>query len=265
MKLIVGRGWMGSQRYNDFAEEVKTNLRFIRSRSSEQFLDEVRASCLSRKIVIPKAESFWRAQIGCELEEITEAETDIEGEDIAEVYPRQRPFGCDRMKPIPNWRGEGRSNPRGIPALYLATTPDTAMAEVRPWIGAMISVAQLVTERDLNIIDCSKYHAREHLVGLFGDQTKSREDGIWMAIDRAFATPVNKDDEAKDYIPTQVLAELFKAGGYDGVRYKSLLSEDGLNIALFNLDHAKVKNCSIFRLDSIQFKFSDTGSKVCFG
>jgi hypothetical protein len=62
-----------------------------------------------------------------------------------------------------------------------------------------------------------------------------------------------------------VLAELFKAEGYDGVVYKSLLSDDGLNVALFNLEHANVMNCSLFRLDSIQFKFGETGSQVFFG
>jgi RES domain-containing protein len=42
------------------------------------------------------------------------------------------------MKPIPKWQGEGRANPRGIPVLYLATHRETALAEVRPWIGAVI-------------------------------------------------------------------------------------------------------------------------------
>jgi RES domain-containing protein len=168
------------------------------------------------------------------------------------------------MKPISNWQGEGRANPRGIPVLYLATDRDTALAEVRPWIGAVISVALLVTERELNVIDCSKYHARDSILDVFDDHTKSRADGIWVAIDRAFATPVNKEDEAKDYIPTQVLADLFKAEGYDGLVYKSLLSDDGFNIALFNLNDAMVINCGLSKLDSIDFKFTDTGTHVYF-
>lgn len=85
-----------------------------------------------------------------------------------------------------------------------------------------------------------------------------------MAIDRAFATPVNKEDEAKDYIPTQVLAELFKAEGYNGVAYKSLLSDDGYNIALFNLNDATAEYCSLFRLDTIRFEFSETGTPIFF-
>jgi hypothetical protein len=72
--------------------------------------------------------------------------------------------------------------------------------------------------------------------------SSTRVDGIWIAIDQAFATPVSKADEAREYIPTQIIAELFKSAGYDGLVYKSLLSEDGFNLALFNLDVADVIN-----------------------
>jgi hypothetical protein len=123
-------------------------------------------------MVIPKGSVFWRARLGCDSVEVTREETDI-----TVVYPEDRPYGRDGMKPIPNWQGEDRSNPRGIPALYLATTRDTALAEVRPWVGATISVAQLVIESELNVIDCSKYHARENFIDVVDDPTKSREDG----------------------------------------------------------------------------------------
>ena len=53
---------------------------------------------------------------------------------------------------------EGRVNPRGISYLYLATNLKTAVAEIRPWIDAKISVGEFVTVRPLTIIDCTKYH-----------------------------------------------------------------------------------------------------------
>jgi hypothetical protein len=170
------------------------------------------------------------------------------------------------MKPIPNWQGEGRANPRGIPSLYIATSADTALAEIRPWIGATITVARLQLERDLTVIDCSKFQSKwGGFLSIIGDKTKSLEDGIWTAIDRAFATPVSKEDESKDYIPTQILAELFKSEGYDGIVYKSLLSPDGLNLALFNLNDAKVVHCELYKLDSISFSASRTGTATFFG
>src|SRR4051812_18893995 len=98
-----GPAWIGWQNYNDFSEAVKNTLRFVRSRTSEQFLDEVRGSCATRKMTIPKGSIFWRARLGCEWEEVTEQEPDI-----TVVYPKERPYGRDGMKPIPNWQGEGR-------------------------------------------------------------------------------------------------------------------------------------------------------------
>ena len=46
-----------------------------------------------------------------------------------------------------------------------------------------------------------------------------------------------------DYVPTQVIAELYKSEGYDGIAYKRAFGDDGYNIAVFNLDDARVKSC----------------------
>lgn len=46
------------------------------------------------------------------------------------------------MKPLRDKASEGRANPKGIPYLYLATTKEAPMSEVRPWIGSDISVGQ---------------------------------------------------------------------------------------------------------------------------
>ena len=189
----LGPAWIGWESYNDFATSVKSGLRYVRSKASEQFLAEIRASCATRRLVIPQKKIFWRARLGCEYEQVTTTHPDI-----TVVHDEERPYKQEGMKPIPNWQGEGRANPRGIPSLYLATTRDTALSEVRPWLGATISVAQL-----------QKYHSMDSMVGVFRDHTKTVEDGIWIAIDRAFAEPVSKEDEARDYLPTQIIAELF--------------------------------------------------------
>jgi hypothetical protein len=74
---LFGPAWAGWQSYNDFAESVKTELRFVRSKLSEQFLAEVRASCLTRKVTIPKDKALWRARLGCEHEDVTTHDPDI--------------------------------------------------------------------------------------------------------------------------------------------------------------------------------------------
>jgi hypothetical protein len=248
------KGWM---RYQIFAESVKNNLRYVRSKGVNDFLERVLNTCGDRTIKIPKGKISWRARRGNASELVFD-----KYDDIQVSWDKDEPYSAKEMKPIPNWQSEGRANPRGIPYLYLATSPDTALAEVRPWIGSKISLGQFQVCRDLNVIDCSKHHSLEKTTGLLGDETRSLEDGIWVAIDQAFATPVTRDDEGGEYIPTQIIAEMFKCEGFNGIVYKSLLSADGLNLVLFDLNDADLANCALYRADSIRFDFQPLGSKA---
>ncbi len=250
------RGWT---RYSLFAESVTTGLRYVRDNLASSFLEDVLVSCEGRKLSISKGRIYWRARLGCEIDNIVYHYGDI---DV--ITPEERPYKESEMKPIPNWQIEGRANSHGIPCLYLATTRDTALSEIRPWIDATISVAELVITRDLNIIDCSKHHAKQSAIEILGDTTRSEADGMWLAIDQAFAKPVSQQ-ETKEYLPTQIIAELFKSKGFDGIWYKSLLSDDGFNLALFNLDDAKVISCGLWKATSIRFDFRSTGKAYFVG
>ena len=55
----------------------------------------------------------------------------------------------------PSKVGEGRANRKGIAFLYLASNPDTAMAEMRPWVESLVTVAAFKVARDCRVIDCS--------------------------------------------------------------------------------------------------------------
>ncbi|WP_407112419.1 RES family NAD+ phosphorylase [Bradyrhizobium sp. LMG 9283] len=250
-----GPAWQGWHSYDQFVQSVKSDLRYVRSPSANGFLDEVLASCPSRKLTIPKDRIFWRARLGCEWQEVEQTDGEITA-----VVEEDRPYRAEGMKPIPNWQSEGRANPRGIPCLYVADDRDTALAEVRPWIGATISLAQLQVNRELTVIDCSRHHAKGSFVKVIGKSDLTRDDGIWIAIDQAFATPVSKDVEAREYVATQILAELFKAAGFDGIVYKSLLTDKGYNLALFNLADADVINCGLYSTNSIRFDFRESGN-----
>ncbi|WP_424666577.1 RES family NAD+ phosphorylase [Candidatus Binatus sp.] len=69
------------------------------------------------------------------------------------------------MVPLSDRAREGRVNPKGIPCLYLATHKDTALSEVRPGKGSLISVAQFQTCRDLTIINVTTHRRPKHLYG----------------------------------------------------------------------------------------------------
>jgi hypothetical protein len=84
----------------------------------------------------------------------------------------------------------------------------------------------------------------------------ARETANWAAIDRAFARPVTVDDSVAGYEPTQILAELFKSEGFEGIAYRSSLG-DGHNIALFDLDAAELHGCMLMTVDKVRLEVSE--------
>jgi hypothetical protein len=198
---------------------------------------------------VPQGQSYWRAQIGYAVK------------NIDDISYEQQPFPPERMMPDYKLSGDGRVNPKGIAVLYLASTDKTAMAEVRPWKKAEISCARFVVARPLRIIDCS-VHAGKNLLGIDCKTPQEIQKVIWSEIDNAFSKPVSLGEEASNYVPTQILAELFKSKGFDGVGYKSSLRGDGYNLALFDLESATMVDCQIFTVDSILFEFSESSQLV---
>lgn len=169
-----------------------------------------------------------------------------------------------RMKPLTDRAREGRANPAGIPVLYVGTAIETAVSEVRPWIGAELSVATCCLLRPLRTLDLSRGHGKSSFSGpvfrhVLGGETLTNTDveaAVWTDIDNAFSEPVTHADDRADYAPTQILAEAFRGAGYDAIGYKSHFgdSEDrgGFNIAIFDPDAVKITSCAPFRVKSIK-------------
>lgn len=131
----------------------------------------------------------------------------------------------------------------------------TAILEVRPLIGSYVTIAQMIFKRDIEIIDCTSGHA--NMMDRFGVETVEEiEKAVWSDINDAFSKPAERSDSSLDYIPTQIVAELFKSNGLDGVGYKSSYGEIGYNIALFDIDVAEVGDCYLSRVNDISLKLS---------
>jgi hypothetical protein len=160
------------------------------------------------------------------------------------------------MRPLPDRAHDGRANPKGIPCLYLATKEETAISEVRPWIGSYLSVGQFQLLKPIEIIDCSRYHSDTKFY--FKEPSKEEiEKAVWTAIDCAFSTPMMRSDDVADYVPTQIIAEAFKKAGLGGIAYKSNFGANGFNVALFDPQAADLINCNLYRIDDIKFSFSE--------
>jgi hypothetical protein len=244
--------------YGRFKEEVAGSRRYIRTDSGDAFLKAVVATCKERLHTIKAGSVFWRAQLGC-------GTRPVEGMD---GYSEDAAYGPSRMKPRRERANEGRANPKGIPVLYVANTAQTAMSEIRPWVGAQVSVAQFKTARELTIVDCSKLHDQyiklaflsrtfDAITSSLSEPSSEEVDQIvWAAIDAGFSEPVTSSDDVAEYAPTQILAELFRSEGYDGLAYKSAFGESGFNIALFDIDSARQVNGFLHSVKAVQFEFS---------
>jgi hypothetical protein len=228
--------------------------RHVLDDKNRSFLEAVVETSSKRKESVEKGAVLWRAQIGHQwgVEKITDDNGDeIESFDIPE------PFARERMMPLADRAGEGRVNPKGIPCLYFSTDMETAMTEVRPWIGSYVSVAQFVMLRDLVVVDCSADSARGHFLYFDGREPEPGkwEECVWGDINRALSQPVTRADDVAEYAPTQVLAEAFRNAGYDGIVYGSKLGS-GRTVAVFDLTAADLANCHLYQVDAVNLKFS---------
>ena len=242
--------------YENFARRVRRERRFVWDQEVTAFLDTVLATIRERDRTISDGSILYRAQHGIEYRE------DEDGVDILA-------YDGERMKPLSDRAKEGRANPAGISMLYLASSEQTAISEVRPWTGSELSVAQFRISRDLKIIDLSLGHGQTSFQNLFlseffGKKPVSREkkeEAVWIDIDNAFSRPVTRSDETADYVPTQILAELFYDNGYDGLVYRSQFGESGFNIGLFDVGDAEIINAAPYQVTGIDVKFEEIGTR----
>lgn len=235
--------------YWDFAQAVRQTARYVRDKPVEEFLGMVRETGLNRVKELPESELLWRAQLGNDLCRVEE-----NGEDASDV---PIPYSPERMKPRLDRATEGRANPKGIPYLYSATTRVVAIAEVRPWIGSLISVAEFKTTRALKVLDCTA-QGRNTRAHFCEPSPEVRERCVWKDINYAFAKPVTPSDDVADYAPTQIIAELFRAANLDGIAYRSSLGE-GNNMVLFDLSAVELMNRVLFEAKNIKFDFQQYG------
>ena len=236
--------------YWEFANTVRTERRWIFDGKAGNFLAAVRAASKSRAHAMKAGGRFYRAQVGSEFAPWRGA--DGEDPDIEEEHPLSE----TRMIPDPKLiKNGGRANPPGFAYLYLATTRETALAEMRPWVGESLTLAIFEVTKDIKLVVCQV--GTEDLGGILLEEHPSAEKldkHVWNEISRAFARPVNRDDQEFAYLPTQILAEAFKAEGFDGLAYRSGL-ERGTNVALFDACIAKPIHRFVYSLKKVRYDF----------
>jgi hypothetical protein len=230
--------------YWHFARTVLDERRWVFDGKSGNFLAAVRAASKSRGYPVKAGHRLWRAQDGCRFE------PDEKGGEW------QHPLLEDRMVPNPQYiKKGGRANPPGFAYLYLADSPKTALAEMGRWVGQSLTLATFELRQDVNLVVCRA--GPEHATDRFFEEKPSPvklSKYVWNDISEAFSRPVSREDREIAYVPTQILAEAFKADGFDGLVYRSGL-ERGSNVVLFNKDIAKLIHRYVYTVKKVCYDF----------
>ena len=210
--------------YQAFAEKVANEYRFVLDDKSTALQTMLKETAEKRAVIIGSDQHLYRARKGYEK---------IESACFL-------PYSIDSMlAPPPNKAREGRVNPKGIPCFYAANLFDTAVRELRPWIGELISVAIFRPSRDLKVVDLTKdgensITFKRCLNIALPESDEEIENQIWSELNNAFSEPISIDAQTEKYAPTQIISEWFKSWGYDGVVYKSSVHPEGKNYAFFD-------------------------------
>lgn len=171
----------------------------------------------------------------------------------ARIRSGDETYAIDQMgAPPKRLASHGRANPAGIPYLYLGSKPETAAAEIRPHTGEVACVADF-TIPEIKAVDLRN---PRKLVSplILGDADaigQLRADLPFLEkLGEELTRPVLPSGAAIDYIPSQYLCEFIKKSGFDGVVYRSSVS-DGINLALFDPGTAEASSVTLYNVAKV--------------
>lgn len=179
----------------------------------------------------------------------------IKHEDIEQTECRSEFCGFkkeDCLAPPANKAKAGRANPKNIAYLYLAEDEYTALAEVRPSRDDYVNIAEIEINSDLILFSFN------FVEGNIYSENYLKRIMSWLSY--SFAIPVNNEDEI-EYLPTQYLAEYIKNNGFEGIKYDSSLSENGINVTLFDKTKAEAISSRVYQVRSVSYVADSVMSK----
>ena len=165
----------------------------------------------------------------------------------------------EMLIPPNNIKSAGRANPLGINYLYTADKVETTIAEVRAWKNCTVSIAKLELKKDLILIDLSILDIPDSLFQKYPyeDLSIMKRVQYWELEELLYETlsnPVDPRESDIEYVFTQFICEKIKGLGYDGISFKSSLS-DGLNVVLFSDSYVRLKSIDDYTVKDIMYMY----------
>ena len=231
-------------------EELKTKNRYFPESSFIEIFEEF---CVLEYLysIVSTQEELYRARIYNKQDD-TEKGIEFQGYGKA---------GSDA--PPPSYSGIGRGNPNGISYLYTAQDLDTAISEIQPNVGQMVSVAKIKLTEEIKIFDFDRIFENEEYTEDSHEEFQKRARNsvygvfrFFSIMSEIFSTPSKGD--STNYYATQYISEFIKKKGYDGIRFKSSLNKNGSNIVLFDVSKEgrkyEIISSSLHEIEEVKVK-----------
>jgi hypothetical protein len=155
----------------------------------------------------------------------------------ARINTSDKPFKISKMgKPVKKLVSNGRANPIGIPYLYVASSIDTAISEVRGHKGEIVTMAEFQIKSNLELADLRD---PKSTISPFELNEENELELIYKnmpfltLLGNELSKPIIPREANLEYLSSQYLCELLKHIGFHGIIYKSSIS-DGNNYVIFN-------------------------------
>jgi len=228
--------------YESIIEKIKNSNRFFIDDSELKLLYHLFAD---RTSYIEEKSVFYRAREYDEVEDKKEGkEPQFEGYDAKGSF----------INFESRWPTDNRMNPQGIYVLYCASDIETCITELKPYVGGEYSVATLIANKRLKIVDLSKKVIPEN-----------EQDVFLSSLCKYVVGGISKGNGGEDYVFPQFLAGYCKHCGFDGLAYRSKYSTfsdtengKGVNYSIFSYDKCDVVSSKLYDVNNITIEIDRT-------
>lgn len=210
------------------------------------------------KLKVKKASEFYRARVGYKDKKRSFFEGGFLGENIFVPYSNS-----EINAPSPLLAGGGRINRVGVSYLYCATNKHTAISEIRPHPGDIVSIGKFICDKDLQIFDLTE----SQFLNFYQSDKKLDKFKILNTFTELMQKVI-PPSKRHAYSITQLIADCIRRLNFDGVLFPSSVG-DGENLVLFNpelmsytFDNAEVIEISEVKYDYFTRKWKKNISEI---
>jgi hypothetical protein len=174
---------------------------------------------------VPTGSEYYRARIGVQ----SRLKLKRSGPQDCQQFLYLPHTGKDIDRPPLTVASEGRFNRARVSILYLASDSSTAVAELRPHPGHLVSTAKFRLKRDLQVANFAEHDIRNFLSDSRLEQLRRI-----LSIADVLNVPVQPENHIL-YAVTQLFSDAVRVDGFEGLIFKSSLG-CGTNLTCFASD-----------------------------